>query len=198
MAFVSFFWAGKKPKDPADRNLKSAIPVWRMSFSEPPFHRLPVTEHLRGTTPKSLASPFLPRCIILALLLVLQCLALLTHPSVPGICALSSGEADATASLQRKAPIITGLQERLQGSAAVPPSPRHISDRASWTQRGTLRGCVSPDTAWSAKGWKHECCCNPHPLPDAPKFLTWKGQELHKSCWCTVGSTQKNKCCEQT
>lgn len=143
MAFVSFFWAGKKPKDPADKNLKSAIPTWRMPFSEPPFQSLPVTEHLSSTAQKSLALPFLPRWIILALFLVLQRLALVTHPSLPSICVLSSGGGwcDSPAPKQSSCQWVQGATARHSGPTPVPPSPHSVWSRASCTPR---------EAAWEA------------------------------------------------
>lgn len=144
-----------------------------MSFSEPPFHRLPVTEHLRGTTPKSLASPFLPRCVILALFLVLQCLALLTHPSVPGICALSSGEADATApkgsSHHHWAP---GAAARLSCCPSQPSS--HLRQSILDSERHLERLC-EPRHSMVSKRLKTRVLLSSSPTTGCTKIPNMKG-----------------------
>lgn len=177
-----------------------------MSFSEPPFHSLPVTEHLSSTTQKSLALPFLPRWFLLALSLVLQRLALLTHPLLPSICVLSSGGGwcNSIGPKQSSHRWVQGATARLSGSAPVPPSPHYTWNSLLYSEGSSLRGCVSLDKVQSAKGpWvKYTCAAviltHCWIAEFAPKFLTWRIQELRKSCWCTVGSTQKNKCHEQT
>lgn len=149
MAFVSFFWAGKKPKDPADKNLKSANPMGGMSFSEPLFHSLPVIEHLNSTTQKSLAWPFLTRWTVLTLLFVLKSLALPTHLMLPSSFTLSSvgGWCNSI-----EAPI-TGFKEWLQGSVTpVSPTLCYTCNVASHSQReAAWEGCVSLYSIWASK-----------------------------------------------
>lgn len=206
MAFVSFFWAGKKPKDPADKNLKSAIPAWRMSFSEPPFHRLPCHgASQQHHTEEPLALPFFPSKV--------------NYPCcVPGAPLLSSPYPPLTAQSFRaelwgrlmpqhcsraKIPSVGSRSHcKAQWASSCPAQPSlYLRQSILYSEGSSWRGCVSLDTVQSAKGPWVQYTCGAVILTHycitefAPKFLSWKG---HKTCWFTEGNTQKNKCCEQT
>lgn len=128
-----------------------------MSFSEPPFRSLPVTQHLNSATHKSLAWPFLTRWIIPTLFLGLKQLAL-----CPAFAGWALGEADATASLRNEAPA-SGFKDRYQGSIeqllSLPPLPYackvapHAQGEAAW------EGCVSLGNIRAAKGPRVRYAC---------------------------------------
>lgn len=83
------------------------------------------------------------------------------------------------------------------GSCPSQPS-LYLKQSLLYSEGSSLRGCVSLDKVQSAKGpWvKYTCAAviltHCWITEFAPKFLTWRSKEVCKSCWCTVGSTQKN------